>query len=154
MMTPSANPLTFVAMQTYSPKSSGRTIGIMRTPFCVSWFLKTDKHIVICTGFLLVLALNTWSSPLSLGQQEIAPMYFCDLMHKPFSALPSCPFWSVDQLALLIPKARTTTAKHRAFAILSLLYGMTFPSIHNKISVKNSPSSLRCPKTFLFRRGC
>ena len=59
---------------------------------------------------VLLLVLRT--------QLGLAPKYLCDLMRKPLSAVSSRPLRSADRLDLLVPRARTATAQHRAFAIV------------------------------------
>lgn len=91
----------------------------------------------------------------SRTQQGMAPKYLCDLMRKPLSSLSSRPLRSSDRLDLLVPRARTSMAQHRAFAILGpSLWNDLPPSLRSKISLGISPSSLRCLKTFLFPQGC
>ena len=54
----------------------------------------------------------------SKTQHGLAPKYLCDLMRKPLSAISSRPLRSADRLDLLVPRARTALAQHRAFAIV------------------------------------
>src|SRR5688572_13120159 len=86
-------------------------------------------------------------------QLGLAPKYLCDLMRKPLSAVSSRPLRSADRLDLLVPRARTATAQHRAFAIVGpSMWNNLPPSIRSKILAGVPPLSLRCLKTFLYPR--
>ena len=77
---------------------------------------------------VLLLVLRT--------QLGLAPKYLCDLMRKPLSAVPSRPLRSADRLDLLVPRARTATAQHRAFAIVGpSMWNDLPPSIRSKIRI-------------------
>ena len=91
----------------------------------------------------------------SKTQTGQAPKYLCDLMHKPLSAVSSRPLRSADRLDLLVPRARTAMAQHRAFAIVGpSMWNDLPPTIRSKILLGVSSSALRYLKSFLFPRGC
>ena len=90
----------------------------------------------------------------SKSQHGLAPKYLCDLMRKPLSAISSRPLRSADRLDLLVPRARTALAQHRAFAIVGpSMWNDLPPSIRSMILAGVPPFSLRCLKAFLFPRG-
>jgi hypothetical protein len=81
----------------------------------------------------------------------LAPRYLCDLIRKPFSATAGRPLRSLDRHDLLVPRSRTATAQHRAFASVCPLLWNGLPTIiRAQILSGGFTFSARCLKTFLF----
>src|SRR2546428_11674236 len=86
-----------------------------------------------------------------LGQ---TPLYLCDLIRRPISATSGRPLRSLDHHDLLVPRSRTSTAQHRAYASVGPLLWNEIPAITRALMLYGGTSvSARSPKTFLFSRG-
>jgi len=83
-----------------------------------------------------------------------APKYLCDLIRLPSSAVSLCPLRSLDRHDLFVPRARTTTAQTRAFAIISpALWNQLTPSTYSSLFTGQPSASFHSLKTTLFSLG-
>src|SRR5688572_8826226 len=64
----------------------------------------------------------------------LAPKYPRDVIRPPLSASSHRPLRSLDRSDLFVPRARTTIAQTRSFAIIGPLYGMPFSSLCVRLS--------------------
>jgi len=65
-----------------------------------------------------------------LGQ---TPLYLCDLIRRPISATSGRPLRSLDHHDLLVPRSRTATAQHRAYASVGTLLWNDLPTITRSV---------------------
>src|ERR1043165_2465658 len=78
-----------------------------------------------------------------LGQ---TPLYLCDLIKRPLRSL--------DYHDLLVPRFRTSTAQHRAYASVGPLLWNEIPATTRALMLCGGTSfSAHSLKTFLFSRG-
>ena len=90
----------------------------------------------------------------SRAHQGRAPKYLCDLIRKPVSAISLHSLRSSDRFDLFVPRARTATTQHRAFAIVGpSLWNNLPPRIRSELLAGGLTTRSRCLKTFLFPRG-
>ena len=84
----------------------------------------------------------------------LAPKYLRDVIRPPLSATSHRPLRSLDRSDFFVPRARTTTAQTRSFAIIgpSLWNALPFTLRETFLSGSLS-SSLSLLKTYFFSRG-
>ena len=116
----------------------------------ISTFMTEDLHWLPLTARIqfkiLFLTCKTF-----LGQ---APRYLCDLMRRPISATSGRPLRSFDHHDLLVPRSRTATAQHRAYASVGPLLWNDLPALTRAVMLSGGTTvSARSLKTFLFSRG-
>src|SRR5688572_27465870 len=76
------------------------------------------------------------------------------LIRRPISATSHRPLRSLDRLDLLVPRARTTMAKSRAFAFIGPSLWNQLPSSTRSLILSGGPGApFRCLKTTLFARS-
>src|SRR5688572_30271682 len=84
-----------------------------------------------------------------LGQ---APCYLCVLINQPISATSGRPLRSLNRHDLIVPRSRTATAQHRAYASVGPLLWNDLPAVTRaKILSGSTTVSARSLKTYLFR---
>ena len=116
----------------------------------ISTFMTEDLHWLPLTARIqfkiLFLTCKTF-----LGQ---APRYLCDLMRRPISATSGRPLRSFDHHDLLVPRSRTATAQHRAYASVGPLLWNDLPALTRAVMLSGGTTvSARSLKTFLFSRS-
>ena len=83
-----------------------------------------------------------------------APKYLCDLIRLPSSAVSLCPLRSLDRHDLFVPRARTSMAQTRAFAIIGpSLWNQLLPCTRSTLLTGEPSASFRSLKTALFSLG-
>src|SRR5688572_21542463 len=83
-----------------------------------------------------------------LGQ---APRYLCDLMRRPISATSGRPLRSFDHHDLLVPRSRTATAQHLAYASVGPLLWNDLPALTRAVMLSGGTTvSARSLKTSFF----
>ena len=108
------------------------------------------QYILKATFNLFINVLNPLHATF-LGQ---APRYLCDLIRRPISATSGRPLRSLDHHDLLVPRSRTATAQHRAYASVGPLLWNDLPAITRAVMLSGGTTvSARSLKTFLFSRG-
>lgn len=86
-----------------------------------------------------------------LGQ---APSYLCELIKRPTSATSDRPLRSLGRFDLLVPRSRTATSQHCAYASVGpLLWNDLPPLTRSAILTGSTTVSARRLKTYLFSRG-
>src|SRR5678816_302024 len=81
-------------------------------------------------------------------------VYLCDLMRRPISATSGRPLRSFDHHDLLVPRSRTATAQHRAYASVGPLPWNDLPALTRAVMLSGGTTvSARSLKTFLFSRS-
>ena len=84
----------------------------------------------------------------------LAPRYLCDSIRRPLSAASGRSLRSLDRHDLLVPRSRTATAQHRAYASVGPMLWNDLPStIRSVILTGGISASSRCLKTFLFSQS-
>ena len=80
--------------------------------------------------------------------------YLCDLIRLPSSAISLRPPGSLDRHDLFVPRARTSVAQARAFAITDpALFNQLPPATRSTLLTGEPGASFRCSKTVLFSLG-
>src|SRR6218665_2044240 len=83
-----------------------------------------------------------------------APRYLRDLIRLPSSAISLRPLRSLDRHDLYVPRARTSMAQTRAFAIIGpSLWNQLLPSTRSTLLTGVPSASFRSLKTALFSLG-
>ena len=81
-----------------------------------------------------------------------APRYLCDLINRPISAASGRPLRSLNRHDLIVPRSRTATAQHRAYASVGPLLWNELPAVTSAEILSGSTTvSARSLKTYLFR---
>ena len=84
----------------------------------------------------------------------LAPRYLCDSIRRPLSAASGRSLRSLDRHDLLVPRSRTATAQHRAYASVGPMLWNDLPStIRSVIVTAGISASSRCLKTFRFSQS-
>src|SRR5688572_11512754 len=92
-----------------------------------------------------ILLLTSRHSRVLLG---LASRYLCDSMRRPLSAASGRSLRSLDRHDLLVPRSRTATAQHRAYASVGpLLWNYLSSTIGSVILTGGISSSSCCLKT-------
>src|SRR6218665_2111581 len=81
-------------------------------------------------------------------------LYLRDLIRLPSSAISLRPLCSLDRHDLFVPRARTSMAQTRAFAIIGpSLWNQLLPSTRSTLLTGELSASFRSLKTALFSLG-
>lgn len=84
----------------------------------------------------------------------LAPKYLCDIVRLPISATSLRPLRSLNRHDLLVPRARTSMAKTRAFSCIGPALWNQLPPLTRASLLAGGPSaSFRCLKTTFYSLG-